>query len=135
MQRAAPSVVPVLLFGESGSGQELACTSAPPDERAQAAPVHARRVQHLPETLFESELFGYEYCAFTGANSANRDLVDATVGGTLFVVEIGNRCRRSHGTATGRRGVAHRAPAAEACGRRVAALSPRATPRNLLRGL
>lgn len=90
LQRAAPSEVPVLLFGESGTGKELAARSLHQMSARRQRPFMPVECSGLPETLFESELFGYEQGAFTGANKAKRGLVDATAGGTLFLDEIGD---------------------------------------------
>jgi transcriptional regulator with PAS, ATPase and Fis domain len=90
LQRAAPSEVPVLLFGESGTGKELAARALHQMSERRQRPFMPVECSGLPETLFESELFGYEQGAFTGANRAKRGLVDATAGGTLFLDEIGD---------------------------------------------
>lgn len=90
LQRAAPSEVPVLLFGESGTGKELAAHALHQMSGRRQRPFMPVECSGLPETLFESELFGYEQGAFTGANKAKRGLVDATAGGTLFLDEIGD---------------------------------------------
>lgn len=88
--RVAPSQATVLLLGESGTGKELvagAVHQASP--RAHHALV-AVDCSSLPENLFESELFGHERGAFTGANAARGGLVEAASGGTLFLDEIGD---------------------------------------------
>lgn len=88
--RVAPSQATVLLLGESGTGKELvahAVHEASP--RGQRALV-AVDCSSLPENLFESELFGHERGAFTGANAARGGLVEAASGGTLFLDEVGN---------------------------------------------
>lgn len=90
LQRAAPSEVPVLLFGESGTGKELAARALHQMSARRQRPFMPVECSGLPETLFESELFGYEQGAFTGANKSKRGLVDATAGGTLFLDEIGD---------------------------------------------
>ncbi|MCC6902402.1 MAG: sigma 54-interacting transcriptional regulator [Polyangiaceae bacterium] len=90
LQRAAPSEVPVLLLGESGTGKELAARALHQMSARRQRPFMPVECSGLPETLFESELFGYEQGAFTGANKAKRGLVDATAGGTLFLDEIGD---------------------------------------------
>ncbi|MDH3522791.1 MAG: sigma-54-dependent Fis family transcriptional regulator [Acidobacteriota bacterium] len=88
--RVAPSDTPVLLLGESGTGKELL-----------ARAVHARSARArgnfvpldcsgLSETLFESELFGHEKGAFTGASQSHQGLVEASRGGTLFLDEVGD---------------------------------------------
>ena len=88
--RVAPSQATVLLLGESGTGKELvaqAVHAASP--RAHRALV-AVDCSSLPENLFESELFGHERGAFTGANAARGGLVEAASGGTLFLDEVGD---------------------------------------------
>ncbi len=90
LQRAAPSDVPVLLLGESGTGKELAARSIHQLSTRRQRPFMPVECSGLPEALFESELFGYEQGAFTGANKSKRGLVDATAGGTLFLDEIGD---------------------------------------------
>jgi len=90
LQRAAPSEVPVVVLGESGTGKELAARALHQMSARRQRPFMPVECSGLPETLFESELFGYEQGAFTGANKAKRGLVDATAGGTLFLDEIGD---------------------------------------------
>ena len=89
MRKVAPTEATVLIQGETGSGKELA-----------ARAIHilsSRRNQEyicincaaIPESLIESELFGHEKGAFTGAVSARNGLIEAADGGTLFLDEIG----------------------------------------------
>ena len=88
--RVAPSQATVLLLGESGTGKELvaqAIHAASP--RAHRALV-AVDCSSLPENLFESELFGHERGAFTGASTARGGLIEAASGGTLFLDEVGD---------------------------------------------
>jgi transcriptional regulator with PAS, ATPase and Fis domain len=90
LQRAAPSQVPVLLQGESGTGKELfarALHQASPRARAALVVVDCTG---LSETLFESELFGHERGAFTGAMQRKIGLAETAHGGTLFLDEIGD---------------------------------------------
>lgn len=90
LQRAAPSDVPVLILGDSGTGKELAARALHRMSLRRHRPFMPVECSGLPESLFESELFGYEQGAFTGANRAKRGLVAATAGGTLFLDEIGD---------------------------------------------
>jgi DNA-binding NtrC family response regulator len=88
--RVAPSMATVLLLGESGTGKELVARAVhEASPRAQRALV-AVDCSSLPENLFESELFGHERGAFTGANTARGGLVEAASGGTLFLDEVGD---------------------------------------------
>jgi DNA-binding NtrC family response regulator len=90
IQRAAPSDIAVLLQGESGTGKELvaqALHSASQRNHAAFVPVEC---SGLTETLFESELFGHEKGAFTGAHNRKIGLVEAARGGTLFLDEVGD---------------------------------------------
>jgi two-component system, NtrC family, response regulator HydG len=90
VDRVAGSDTPVLLLGESGTGKELVATTIhrrSPRCRQRFAPVDC---SGLAETLFESELFGHEKGAFTGATFAKKGLVEAVAGGTLFLDEVGD---------------------------------------------
>lgn len=89
VHRAAPSEISVLLLGESGTGKELVAKALHDGSpRAQGSFVTVE-CSGLSESLFESELFGHERGAFTGAVSRKRGLVDMARGGTLFLDEIG----------------------------------------------
>jgi DNA-binding NtrC family response regulator len=90
IRRAGPSEVPVLLLGESGTGKELAARAVHRASRRSGGPFVPVECSGLPEALFESELFGHEAGAFTGAARAKRGLVDAAAGGTLFLDELGD---------------------------------------------
>jgi len=88
--RVAPSQAAVLLLGESGTGKELVARAVhETSPRAQRALV-AVDCASLPDNLFESELFGHERGAFTGAHTARAGLVEAASGGTLFLDEVGD---------------------------------------------
>jgi DNA-binding NtrC family response regulator len=89
IMRAAPSEATVLLLGETGTGKELAARALHEASRRAGGPFVVVDCSGLTETLFESELFGYEKGAFTGANFRKTGLVEAARGGTLFLDEIG----------------------------------------------
>lgn len=90
LQRVAPSMLPVLLLGESGTGKELFAQALhEASERAQR-PFVVVDCSGITETLFESELFGFEKGAFTGATGRKQGLVETAQGGTLFLDEIGD---------------------------------------------
>lgn len=89
IERAGPSGKPILIQGETGTGKELVA-----HELHRASPIHDRLLitincEALPETLLESELFGYEKGAFTGAVSYQPGLFEMADGGTLFIDEMG----------------------------------------------
>ncbi|MEG0820997.1 MAG: sigma-54-dependent Fis family transcriptional regulator [Burkholderiaceae bacterium] len=88
--RAAPAEIAVLLLGETGTGKELVARAIHESSPRAAGPFVAVDCAGLTETLFESELFGYEKGAFTGANFRKIGLVEAAAGGTLFLDEIGD---------------------------------------------
>ncbi|GAB3397070.1 sigma 54-interacting transcriptional regulator [Massilia agilis] len=90
LQRAAPAMLPVLLLGESGSGKELFARALHEASDRAAGPFVVVDCSGLTETLFESELFGYEKGAFTGALARKHGLVETARGGTLFLDEIGD---------------------------------------------
>lgn len=90
VRRVAPTHTSVLLVGESGTGKELVAMAlhrlSPRAERS-FVPVEC---SGLSESLFESELFGHERGAFTGAMQRKMGLVEAAEGGTLFLDEVGD---------------------------------------------
>jgi two-component system response regulator AtoC len=89
VRRLAASDLPVLLVGETGVGKENAALALHHWSSRRAGPFVTLNCSAIPETLFESELLGYERGAFSGANAAKPGLVEAAEGGTLFLDEIG----------------------------------------------
>jgi transcriptional regulator with PAS, ATPase and Fis domain len=90
VQRVAPSMLPVLLLGESGTGKELFARAVHEASPRARGPFVVVDCSGLTETLFESELFGHERGAFTGANVRKPGLVETAKGGTLFLDEMGD---------------------------------------------
>ncbi|WP_306604674.1 sigma-54-dependent Fis family transcriptional regulator [Azonexus sp.] len=88
--RVAPSDAAVLLQGESGTGKELVASAIHQMSRRAEKPFVAVDCSGLAETLFESELFGHERGAFTGAVTRKIGLIEAASGGTLFLDEVGD---------------------------------------------
>lgn len=87
--RVAPIPSPVLILGESGSGKELVARELHRLGPHPAGPIIAINCAALPENLVESELFGHERGAFTGASSTRKGAFEAAERGTLFLDEIG----------------------------------------------
>jgi len=90
IQTVAPQNSRVLITGESGTGKELVARAIHENSARSSAPFITINCGAFPETLLESELFGYMKGAFTGANENRRGLFQAAHGGTLFMDEIGN---------------------------------------------
>lgn len=90
LDRAAQSDEPVLLLGETGTGKELAARRLHRMSRRRAAPFVAFNVACVTKDLFESELFGHQKGAFTGADQNRRGLCAEAGEGTLFIDEIGD---------------------------------------------
>jgi two-component system response regulator HydG len=88
--RVAPTETSVLLLGETGTGKEMVARAVHVASARSEAPFVPVDCSGLTETLFESELFGHEKGAFTGALSRKIGLVEAAAGGTLFLDEIGD---------------------------------------------
>src|SRR5881296_2277569 len=90
IQTVAPQSSRVLITGESGTGKELVARAIHENSSRAQAPFITINCGAFPETLLESELFGYMKGAFTGANENRQGLFQAAHEGTLFMDEIGN---------------------------------------------
>ena len=90
LERVAPSDVRVLIRGESGTGKELVARALHDTSANRDGPFVIIDCGALSESLLESELFGYEKGAFTGAHQRKHGLMEQANGGTLFLDEISN---------------------------------------------
>jgi len=89
IDRIAASAVDVLVTGETGTGKELVARAIHARSRRSAGPFVPVDCGSIPDALMESELFGHERGAFTGADSRRMGLVEFADGGTLFLDEVG----------------------------------------------
>lgn len=88
-KKAAVFSVPVLLLGESGTGKELFARAIHSVSGRSDGPFIPVNCGAIPPTLVESELFGYEKGAFTGADRGKKGIIESADGGTLFLDEVG----------------------------------------------
>ena len=89
IRQAAPSSATVLLLGESGTGKELFARALHEHSLRASGPFVPINCAAIPETILESELFGYERGAFTGAAQRKEGRIERAQGGTLFLDEVG----------------------------------------------
>jgi two-component system NtrC family response regulator len=89
IRKVAATNAPVLLVGESGAGKEMAAAAIHRRSVRKGGPFVAINCNAIPESLLESELFGHEKGAFTGAHVQRKGLLETASGGTLFLDEIG----------------------------------------------
>ena len=90
MTKAAKSEATVLITGETGTGKDFAAKAIHYASKRKAGPFFSVNIPSLPETLVESELFGTEKGAFTGAHARQKGKFESASGGTLFLDEIGD---------------------------------------------
>ena len=89
VEQVAPSTATVLITGESGTGKEVIADAIHANSPRRLKPLIKVSCAALPDTLLESELFGYEKGAFTGANARKEGRFELANGGTLFLDEVG----------------------------------------------
>ena len=89
-RRAAATDATVMILGESGTGKEVTARFLHQNSLRRSGPFVAVECSAMPGSLIESELFGYEKGAFTGAERTKKGLIEAADGGTLFLDEIGD---------------------------------------------
>ena len=89
IHKVAPTPATVLIHGETGTGKELVARAIHQESDRAGQPLICVNCAAIPETLIESELFGYEKGAFTGAQTNRMGLIEAADSGTLFLDEIG----------------------------------------------
>jgi DNA-binding NtrC family response regulator len=89
-RRAAATEATIMLLGESGTGKEVMARYIHSQSQRQQGPFVPVECSAMPGTLIESELFGYERGAFTGAERTKKGLIESADGGTLFLDEIGD---------------------------------------------
>jgi len=89
IRKVAPTDSTVLVLGETGTGKEIVARSVHNHSMRADKILISVNCAAIPDTLIESELFGYEKGAFTGANASRMGLIEAADGGTLFLDEIG----------------------------------------------
>jgi two-component system NtrC family response regulator len=89
IRKVAPTSAPVLILGESGTGKEMVAQALHRRSSRRSGPFVAINCNTIPENLLESELFGHEKGAFTGADAQRKGHIESAAGGTLFLDEIG----------------------------------------------
>ena len=89
IRKVAPTSAPVLILGESGTGKEMVAQALHRRSPQKNGPFIAINCNAIPENLLESELFGHEKGAFTGAHAQRKGHIESAAGGTLFLDEIG----------------------------------------------
>ena len=90
IQRIAPTDITALLLGESGTGKEVTAKAIHQVSNRNKSPFIAINCASIPESLLESELYGFEKGAFTGAHKTTMGKIECAQGGTLFLDEIGD---------------------------------------------
>ncbi|MEP4078173.1 PEP-CTERM-box response regulator transcription factor [Haloferula sp.] len=90
IRKVATTPAPVLILGESGTGKEMVARAVHRCSPAKDRPFIAINCNAIPESLIESELFGHEKGAFTGAHTRREGMIESAAGGTLFLDEIGD---------------------------------------------
>lgn len=89
IRKVATTDAPVLILGDNGTGKEMAALAVHRRSARKDHPFVAINCSAIPENLLESELFGHEKGAFTGAHQQRKGLIESASGGTLFLDEIG----------------------------------------------